>query len=64
MLDTVNAIIQSMRYSVATYPLGGNWVIVTIYVPSLLVSTLLIFMQLLRPSKGASDVYPASARKR
>jgi hypothetical protein len=47
MLDTVNAIIQSMRFSVFTYPLGVNWVIVTIYVPALLVSSLLIFMQLL-----------------
>ena len=47
MLDTVNAIIQSMRFSVFTYALGVNWVIVTIYVPALLVSSLLIFMQLL-----------------
>src|SRR5262245_57848033 len=41
MLDTVNAIIQSMRDSVFIYPLGLNWVIVTIYVPALLVSSLL-----------------------
>ncbi len=47
MLDTVNAIIQSMRYNVFAYPLGLNWVIVCIYVPALLVSSLLIFMQLL-----------------
>jgi hypothetical protein len=47
MLDTVNAIIQSMRFNVFTYALGVNWVIVTIYVPALLVSSLLIFMQLL-----------------
>ena len=47
MVDTVNAIIQSMRFSVFTYALGVNWVIVTIYVPALLVSSLLIFMQLL-----------------
>ena len=46
MLDTVNAIVQSMRFSVFTYALGVNWVIVTIYVPALLVSSLLIFMQL------------------
>src|SRR3989454_2272468 len=26
MLDTVNAIIQSMRFSVFTHPLGVNWV--------------------------------------
>ena len=49
MLDTVNAIIQSIRFSVFTYPLGVNWVIVTIYVPALLVSSLLIFMALLWP---------------
>jgi hypothetical protein len=47
MLDTVNAIIQSMRFNVFTYTLGINWVIVTVYVPALLVSSLLIFMQLL-----------------
>jgi len=47
-LDTVNAIIQSMRYSVFTYGLGVNWVIVTMYVPALLVSSVLIFIQLRR----------------
>jgi len=52
MLDTVNAIIQSMRDSVFTYPLGVNWVIVAIYVPALLVSSLLIFMQLLRADRS------------
>jgi hypothetical protein len=53
MLDTVNAIVQSMRYSVFTYPLGVNWVIVTMYVPSLLVSSFLIFLKLLaRSSSG------------
>jgi hypothetical protein len=36
-----------MRFNVFTYTLGINWVIVTIYVPALLVSSLLIFMQLL-----------------
>jgi hypothetical protein len=48
MLDTVNAIIQSLRLSVFTYPLGVNWVIVAIYVPALLVTSVLIFIQLLR----------------
>jgi hypothetical protein len=53
MLDTVNAIIQSVRFNVFTYALGVNWVIVTIYVPALLVSSLLIFVQLLaRRSPG------------
>ena len=47
MLDTINAIIQSMRDGVFAYALGVNWVIVAIYVPALLVSSLLIFMQLL-----------------
>ena len=51
-LDTLNAIIQSVRYNVFTYALGLNWVIVTIYVPTLLVSSLLIFMQLLNPSRS------------
>ena len=53
MLDTVNAIIQSVRDSVFTYALGVNWVIVAIYVPALLVSSLLIFMQLLSPNRAA-----------
>jgi hypothetical protein len=48
MLDTVNAIIQSTRDSVFSYALGVNWVIVSMYVPALLVSSLLIFIQLLR----------------
>jgi len=53
LLDTVNAIIQSMRFSVFTYGLGLNWVIVTAYVPALLVSSVLIFLQLRRPSRSA-----------
>jgi hypothetical protein len=48
MADTINAIIQSMRYSVFNHALGVNWVIVTIYVPALLVSSALILWQLLR----------------
>jgi hypothetical protein len=52
-LDTVNAIIQSMRYSVFDDPLGVNWVIVTLYVPALLVSTYLIVVELLRADKIA-----------
>jgi len=47
MLDTLNAIVQSMRFNVFTHALGVNWVIVTIYVPALLVTSILIFMQLL-----------------
>jgi hypothetical protein len=52
-LDTLNAIIQSVRYNVFSYALGLNWVIVTIYVPVLLVSSLLIFMRLLNPDRSA-----------
>src|SRR5450432_3172698 len=52
MVDTLNAIIQSVRDSVFTYLLGLNWVIVAIYVPALLVSALLIFMQLLGPNRA------------
>src|SRR6266566_3865488 len=52
LLDTVNAIIQSLRFSVFTYPLGLNWVIVTTYVPALLVSSVLIFIQLRRSSSA------------
>src|SRR2546425_7521566 len=53
LLDTVNAIIQSMRFSVFDHPLGVNWVIVTMYVPALLVSSLLIFIQIRRRDGAA-----------
>jgi hypothetical protein len=53
-LDTINAVIQSVRYNVFAYALGVNWVIVTGYVPALLVSSLLIFMQLLGPKPSPS----------
>jgi hypothetical protein len=52
LLDTVNAIIQSLRFSVFTYALGVNWVIVTMYVPALLVSSVLIFIHLRRSSSA------------
>src|SRR5215475_8467763 len=39
MADTINAIIQSMRINVFGYVIGLNWVIVTMYVPALLVSS-------------------------
>jgi hypothetical protein len=54
MFDTLNAIIQSVRFSVFTYALGVNWVIVTIYVPALLVSSLLIFLQLLDRNRSTT----------
>jgi hypothetical protein len=54
-IDTLNAIIQSMRFSVFTYGLGFNWVIVTAYVPALLVSSVLIFIQLRRPARRTSS---------
>ena len=44
--DTVNAIIQSVRYDVFTFPLGLNWLIVTMYVPALVVSSVLILATL------------------
>jgi hypothetical protein len=53
MLDTVNAIIQSVRFDVFHDALGFNWVIVTTYVPALLVSSFLIFMQLLGSRRPA-----------
>jgi hypothetical protein len=54
LLDTVNAIIQSMRFSVFAHGLGLNWVIVTAYVPALLVSSVLIFIQLRRPARSTT----------
>ena len=56
LLDTINAIIQSMRANVFAYSLGFNWVIVALYVPALLVSSLLIFRHLLRPNHAPSQV--------
>lgn len=55
MLDTINAIIQSMRINVFTYAIGLNWVIVTMVVPALLVSSLLIFMRLLNRNRIAGS---------
>ena len=52
LLDTINAIIQSLRYNVFVHALGVNWVIVTIYGPALLVSSALIFWQLTRSPVG------------
>jgi len=46
LIDTVNAVIQSIRFDVFTLPLGLNWVIVTAYVPALLVSSLLVVLEL------------------
>lgn len=54
LIDTLNAIIESMRYSAFNYPLGANWVIVTSYVPALLVSTVLIVIHLRRPKQPAA----------
>ena len=50
-LDTLNAIVQSLRFNVFTYALGVNWVIVSSYVPALLVSSVLILTRLL-PHRG------------
>jgi hypothetical protein len=51
-VDTANAIIQSVRDNVFSYAIGVNWVIVTLYVPALLVSSLLIVIRLLSPKRG------------
>lgn len=54
-VDTLNAIVQSIRYSVFDFALGVNWLIVTCYVPALIVSTILIVQQLLRrPAAGVT----------
>jgi hypothetical protein len=47
-LDTVNAVVQSVRYGVFANPLGVSWVIVSSYVPALVVSSFLIVMLLIR----------------
>jgi hypothetical protein len=53
LADTVNEIVQSIRFHVFDEPLGFNWVIVTLYVPALLVSTYLIVGELLRGRRTA-----------
>lgn len=52
LLDTANAIAQSTRFGVYNYALGVNWVIVTSYVPALLVSSVLILIHLRRPGRS------------
>src|SRR5262249_30230552 len=53
LIDTANAVVQSMRFHVFDEPLGVNWVIVTAYVPALLVSSYLIIVELLRARRVA-----------
>lgn len=62
MLDTINAIIQSLRDTVFMYALGVNWVIVTSYVPALLVSSLLIVLVLLDSNRSARPSHAVSLR--
>ena len=67
-LDTINAIVESIRYQVFSYPLGINWVIVTSYVPALLVTSFLIFLELLGRLRGpttdtSTDVVVARQRQ-
>jgi hypothetical protein len=50
--DTAKAFFQSLRYWVFAYPLGANRVIVSVYVPALLVSSVMIFMLLLSPDRS------------
>ena len=50
-LNTANAVVRSMLDNVFAYPLGFNWVIVTGYVPALVVTDVLIYWQLLRSDR-------------
>ena len=52
-LDTANAIVQSLRYDVVAHALGINWLIVTAYVPALLVSSFILLLQLVRRDRSA-----------
>jgi hypothetical protein len=54
LVDTANAVIQSIRFDVFSHALGVNWLIVAIYVPSLLVSTALIVRLLVIGGRSAS----------
>ena len=62
MFDTINAVIQSIRYNVFTHAIGVNWVIVTMYVPALLVTSYLIVMRLLGPSRSAKEESETTSR--
>src|SRR5262245_28519881 len=48
LLDTANAVAESLRLGVFDEPLGMNWVIVTAYMPALFFCSYLIFVELLR----------------
>lgn len=52
-LDTVNAVIQSIRFDVFENALGVNWLIVAVYVPALVVSSVLIVLQLVRRDQAS-----------
>src|SRR5262249_19055592 len=54
LADTIAPALQSVRYSVFKHAVGVNWVIVTIDVPALLVSSALILWQLLRSPAAAT----------
>lgn len=54
-VDTLNAVIQSVRDDVFTLALGVNWLIVAVYVPSLLVSTVLIVQRLVATEGSAGE---------
>ena len=56
-LDTTNAIVQSVRDDVFHHALGLNWVIVTLYVPALLVSSVMIVLTLLPGRRGVGPVH-------
>jgi hypothetical protein len=55
-VDTIDAIIQSIRDDVFHQALGFNWVVVTTYVPALLVSSVLMLVLLVRPSRVRSTL--------
>jgi hypothetical protein len=64
-VDTVNAVIQSIRFDVFSFALGANWLIVTMYVPALVVSSVLILLRLLDrtgSTAGSPAEVPADPR--
>jgi hypothetical protein len=48
---------------VFTHSLGVNWVIVTVYVPALLVSSALIFWLLLRSNRSTEPIAQDESRR-
>jgi len=55
--DLINDFIQGARIHVASYHLGPAWYILTVLVPALLVTQVLIAVRLVRPARARRDAH-------